>query len=71
MYSLRKTQKGQVMEDKSKFLGTRKKNNLISIRLNEETEHALKEGMNRKNLTKASYVRLAIIEKNKADSMSE
>ena len=55
--------------DKMQTIGQR--NNTISVRLNGETELALEKGLKQTGLSRASYVRMAIIEKSKADSMKE
>lgn len=54
-----------------KVTGKRRKNNVISARMNEETEYALSAGLKKTGLSRTAYVRLAIIEKNKADSAKE
>lgn len=57
------------IKDKMKVVGQR--NNTISVRLNGETEIALERGLKQTGLSRASYVRLAIIEKSKVDSMNK
>jgi predicted DNA-binding protein len=60
------------MKNKSIKVGSKEqRNNVISARMNEETEYALNKGLKRTGLTRTAYLRLAIIEKNKADSMKE
>ena len=60
------------MTDKTIRVSSKKqRNNMVSARMNEETEYALNAGLKRTGLTRTAYLRLAIIEKNKADSMTE
>ena len=42
-------------------------NKIVSVRLSDEADFALKQGMDRTGLSRAAYVRLAIIEKAERD----
>ena len=55
------------MDDKTKMKIKGRGNQTVGVRLNGETELALSAGMARTKLTRASYVRMAIIEKNERD----
>ncbi len=55
------------MPNKKPVLPPRNKNNLVSVRLNGEAELALKNGLKQTGLTRASYLRMAVIEKAERD----
>ena len=47
--------------------GTGTGNKVLSVRLNDEADYALKKGLDKTGLSRAAYVRLAIIEKAERD----
>jgi len=55
------------MTKKISFKKDRKKNNLVSVRINDETMYCLDQATQRTGMTRPAFIRLAIIEKNERD----